>query len=447
MIKKIIGISAAALCAMTVTACSGGADTGNASDKETSSEHAADEMQEHGAVLPLPDISGDMKAKGAKEDMSGLVNKYKPHVTLAEYKGIKVTKGDAYEMTDEEVEADLEMLFERLKSFEDVTEGGVTREGDNLTLTTDATLDGQPYDGYSLKDQNYEIGSGFITEDFDKQLTGKKAGEEFEMNVKFPDDYMDEELLGDGEISLNGKTLVFKAKISSIQRAVEESLNDEWVKAHQDELKEYGYDGASTISELKAKIKSIGDEDRARSLLEDRGGEALSQVVANSKFASYPEDELNLLKEQTKANIQQEYEAYKEMLEVNSIEEYLEAGYDIKGENALEDYATGQAQQYLQNKMAVTLIADDAGIEIGEEDIKKLGNDMAHYYGFDNYEAMLAQYEDQVRESAVFEALYNKVITYLGSQSDPSIEPEEPEADMMEIMSEESAETETSSAE
>ena len=103
--------------------------------------------------------------------------------------------------------------------------------------------------------------------------------------------------------------------------------------------------------------------------------------------------------------------------------------------------------QYLQNKMAVTLIADDAGIEIGEEDIKKLGNDMARYYGFDNYEAMLAQYGDQVRESAVFEALYNKVVTYLGSQSDPSLEPEEPEADMMEIMSEESAETETSSAE
>ena len=441
MLKKILGISAVAFFAVTTVACSSGTDSGSTADTAASADQDAGETQAHGAALVLPDISGDMKAKGAKTDISALVDKYKPHVELAEYKGVKVTAGEAYEMTEAEVDEDLEMLVESLKKYEDITDGGTTQDGDALTLTTEATLDGQPYDGYSFQDQYYEIGSGYITEEFDKQLTGRKAGEEFEMDVKFPDDYMDDEFLADGEVSLNGKTLHFKSKISAIERATEEVLNDEWVKAHQDDLADYGYDGTNTVEELKAKIKSVNDENSAKSLLEERGGEALSHVIADSVFSSYPEDELNTIKEQTKSNLEQEYEAYKEMLGVSSLEEYLATGYDIDGDNALEEYATGQAQQYLQNKMAVTLIAEDAGIEVGEDDIQKVGNDMAMYYGFENYDSMIKQYGDAVKESALFEALYVKVISYLGSLSDPSLEPSDEENMIIEDLEEVEEET------
>lgn len=424
MLKKILGISAVAFFAVTAAACSSGTDAGSTADTAAGADQDTGETQAHGTALALPDVSGDMKAKGAKVDISALVNKYKPHVELAEYKGVKVTAGEAYEMTPEEVENDLEMLAESLKKYEDVTEGGTTQDGDALTLTTEATLDGQPYEGYSFQDQHYEIGSAYIAEEFDKQLVGKKAGEDFEIKVTFPDDHMEEEFLEDGEISLNGKTLVFKVKISSIERAVEEKIDDAWVKAHQEELAAYGYEGVNTLEELKVKIKSVNDEYRAKSLLDERGGEALSYVISQSKFSSYPEDELNLYKEQTKKNLEQEYEAYKDMLGVSTLEEYLEMGYEIKGESALDEYATNQAHQYLQNKMTITLIADSAGIEAGEEDIKKTGNEMAKYYGIDSYESMIEQYGDDVKESALFETLYSKVISYLGSQSDPSLEKE-----------------------
>lgn len=441
MLKKIIGISAAAFFAITAAACSTGTDSGSSADTAVNADQDTDETQAHGAALVLPDVSGDMKAKGEKTDISALVDKYKPHVELAEYKGVKVTKGDAYEMTAEEVEDDLDMLAESLKKYEDVTEGGTTQEGDELTITTEATLDGQTYDAYSFQDQFYEIGSDYISEDFDKQLVGKKAGDEFEIKVSFPDDYMEEEFLDEGEVSLNGKTLVFKTKISTIERAAEEELNDEWVKAHQEDLTAYGYDGANTLEELKAKIKSVNDEYRANNLLEERGGEALSYVISQSKFSSYPEDEINLYKDQTKTNIEQEFETYKDMLGVSTLEEYLKMGYEIEDENALDKYATDQAQQYMQNKMAITLIADAVGIEAGEEDIKKTGNDMAQYYGIESYDAMVAQYGESVKESALFETLYSKVLLYLGSQADPSLEPETSEDILTDDLTEEEAET------
>ena len=441
MLKKILGISAVAFFAVTAAACS----TGSTADTAVTADQDAEGTETHGAVLPLPDVSGDMKAKGAKTDISALAEKYKPHVELAEYKGVKVTKGDAYEMTAEEVEDELEMMAEGLKEYEDVTEGGTTQEGDFVTITTEATLDGQPYDIFSLQDQDYEIGSEYIAEDFDNQLVGKKAGEEFEIKVTFPDDYMEEEFLDEGEVSINGKTIVFKTKISSIERAAEEKLDDEWVKAHQEDLEAYGYDGANTLEELKAKIKSVNDEYRAKSLLEERGGEALSYVISQSKFSSYPEDELNLYKDNTKANMEQEYEAYKDMLGVSTLEEYLEMGYEIKGESALDEYATDQAQQYLQKKMVITLIADAAGIEAGEEDINEIGNKMAQYYNMESYDAMIAQYGEKVKENMLFQTLYTKVISYLGSQADPSLEPETSEDDILmdDIMEEES---ETSAA-
>ena len=452
MLKKIFGISAIALCAAGAVACSSGSTsgTGEGTSAAADASTGAEDAQAQGTPLAVPDISADMKAKGEKVDLSAQIEKYKPLVKLAEYKGVKVAKGEVYAMTDEELTEELDMMRESFKKFEDITESGTTQEGDALTLTAEATLDGQPYEDYTLQDQYYEVGSQLIAEDFDKQLVGKKANEDFEISVTFPSDYIDEELLEEGETSLNGKTLIFKSKISKIERPSEETMNDDWVKNHKEDLAAYSYDNVNTVDELKALIKKDTDENRAKSLLQERGSEALSYVISQSEFTSYPEDELNTLKEQTKSNIQQEYEAYKDMMSVNSLEEYLKNAYEMEGESALDDYATQQAQQYLQNKMAVTLIADAAGIEIGEDDVKALGDEMALYYGFDSYEAMQKQYGDSVRESAVFEALYDKVVSYLGSESDPSLEPEEGSEEMIELETpaETGAETqaETSSA-
>ena len=454
MLKKIFGISAIALCAAGAVACSSGStsETGtNTSAAADAASTGAEDAQAQGTPLAVPDVSADMKAKGEKVDLSAQVEKYKPLVKLAEYKGVKVAKGDVYEMTEEELTEELDMMRESFKKFEDITEGGTTQEGDALTLTAEATLDGQPYEDYTLQDQYYEVGSQLIAEDFDKQLAGKKANEDFEISVTFPADYIDEEMLEEGETSLNGKTLIFKSKISKIERPSEETMNDDWVKNHKEDLAAYSYDNVNTVDELKALIKKDTDENRAKFLLQERGSEALSYVISQSEFTSYPEDELNTLKEQTKSNIQQEYEAYKDMMSVNSLEEYLKNAYEMEGESALDDYATQQAQQYLQNKMAVTLIADAAGIEIGEDDVKALGDEMALYYGFDSYEAMQKQYGDSVRESAVFEALYDKVVSYLGSESDPSLETEAASEESLEIEAETqestgSAESETSSA-
>lgn len=452
MLKKIFGISAVALLSAGAVACSTGSSSGSGNETEVSGDLSDSDVsnQAVGNPLTIPDISDALKAKGEKVDMSAQVEKYKPLVKLADYKGVKVTKDDAYEMTDEELEEELDMMLESFKTFDDVTEGGSVQEGDALTLSAEATLDGEPYADYTLQEQYYEVGSDLISDEFDKQLIGKKAGEDFEMSVTFPDDYMDEELLDDGQASLNGKTLLFKSNISKIERAVAETMDNEWINNHKDDLAAYSYDNVTTVDELKAAIKKDTEENRAQSLLQQRGSEALSYVISQSEFTSYPEDELNTLMDQTKSNIEQEYEAYKDMMGVESLEEYLKTAYEIDGESALDDYAQQQAQEYLQSKMAVTVIADDAGIEIGEDDVKSVGDEMAMYYGFDSYDAMAQQYGDSVRESAVFEALYEKVVSYLGSVSDPSLEPDESddfvmtEDDMIELDAEPEAESESS---
>ena len=444
-LKKIAGIAAIALCSLSVAACSGSGGDSKGEDTAVSDSASGDETVS-GRPLPRYDVSSKMKAKGEKVDMSELTQKYKPMVKLADYKGIAVTKDEAYEMTEEEIDEEMDYMLESFRKYDDLTAGGTVQDSDLLTVSSNATVDGQALDSFSFEDMDYQVGSAMIAEDYDKQLIGKKAGEEFDINVTFPEDYIDEERLSEGDISLNGKTVLFKTKISKIQRAVEESMNDEWVKAHQEELAEYSFDGVNTVAELRTKIKSATEESRAVSLIKEFGMEALDKLVANSEFLSFPEDELNALKEQNISNLEQEFEAYKEMLGVNSIEEYLEMAYEITGDSGKDDYATEQAKEYLKTKMTIVLVADAAGIEIGEEDVKNIGNDMALYYGFDSYDSMLSQYGDTFRESAVFEALYDKVVSYLGSEADPSLEPEDSDDIMPEDLTESETEAETSAA-
>ncbi len=423
MLKKIIGISAICLCAFTATACASGAGNGTETTADASGES-------QGKELPMPDITEDLKADGEKKDISDLVNKYKPMVTLADYKGVKVSDKKAYEMTEEELDNELEMMLASFKKYDDVTESGTTQDGDYITLKSEATVDGKAYENFTFDGQSYQIGSEMIAEEFDKQITGKKAGEDFEISVSFPEDAYDESMLEEGEISLNGKTVQFKCNISKIERPVEEKMDDEWVKNHKDELAYYGYDGTDTVKALKEKIKETTDKNAALSILKDRGREALSYVIKDSKF-SYPEDEVKVLKDQTLSNLEQEYEYYKDMIGVSTLEEYLEAAYEFKGDSAKDDYANKQAEEYLQNKMSIILIADEAGIEVGEEDLKKTGNDMAMYYGFDSYDAMVEQGGDNVKDNVLFETLFNKVMLYLGSLSDPSLETSTDETDGM----------------
>ena len=117
-----------------------------------------------------------------------------PVPMLGEYKGLEVPKRE-FEVTDEQVDAQLAMLQERLAKLQPVEDRAV-QKGDFVLMDFSGTQDGEPIEGAEGTDQVYEIGRGNLIPGFEEAIEGVLNGEEKVFDVTFPDDYHAEDARG-----------------------------------------------------------------------------------------------------------------------------------------------------------------------------------------------------------------------------------------------------------
>lgn len=160
-----------------------------------------------------------------------------PEVKLGDYKGLKVKKEDT-EATDEDVENELKSLQERNSRLV-VADDRVAQDGDTVSLDFEGFVDGEAFDGGKGENYPLELGSGSFIPGFEEQVCGHKVDEEFDVNVKFPEEYAEQ---------LAGKDAVFKCKIHEIKAKELPELDDDFAQSVSEDL--------NTIDELKADLKS-----------------------------------------------------------------------------------------------------------------------------------------------------------------------------------------------
>ena len=131
----------------------------------------------------------------------------KPEVTLGEYKGLEVEK-ITVEVTDEEIAA--ELVKEQEKNAREITvEGRPVVDGDIVDIDYAGTQDGVAFDGGTAQGQTLVIGSHSFIEGFEEQIIGHNVGDEFDINVTFPEEYHAPDLAG--------KPAVFAIKLNAIK--------------------------------------------------------------------------------------------------------------------------------------------------------------------------------------------------------------------------------------
>ncbi len=191
----------------------------------------------------------------------------KPEVTIENYKGIEVEKKVA-QISDDEINAEIDKARDRNARFIQESENAV-EDGDTVTLDFEGFVDGVAFDGG--KGENYElkIGSGSFIPGFEAQIVGHKIGEEFDVNVTFPEDYSAKDLAG--------KAATFKCTVKSLKQLPE--LDDEFVK----DVSEF-----DTVDEYKADIKSKLTE-RAEANAEREVENALAESLMSLLAAEIPE--------------------------------------------------------------------------------------------------------------------------------------------------------------
>lgn len=439
-IKVTAGIAAAAISALTLAACGGsGAQQGDSTAS---------------AAVAAKDYNGFYKHTA---------DVYKNYVKLGEYKGLDVTKIDRSneQVTDEDVNNQIEALKAQYTETQDVTEGGTTQKDDIITIDYTGKINGVEFEGGSAQGRTYTVGSRQFIEDLDKGLEGKQAGQDFDVNAKFPDDY--------GKEELNGKDAVFTVKISQIMRPSEPEINDDFVKAHADDLAKEGFGtGLATLDALKNGIKTSLAESAKKSNDQQVLGEVIEKLKETSEIKDYPAQELESLKTNRKSNLEQELEQYNsymsqlsgamvatdengetvtaestETTAAMTLDEYVKVSYGAENADAyVDEFAKG----YLATKMLVTLIADENNIDVSVDDINKAGEELASYYGYNSYQEIVEKFGAEVNCDTGYQVLYNKVSTLIAENSNEVKEAESEEAPATEETQASEEQSETSEA-
>ncbi len=160
-----------------------------------------------------------------------------PEVTLGQYKGLKAEK-KVIEVTEEVVAADLANLQERNARMVSVSDR-VAQLEDTANIDFEGFVDGVAFEGGKGEGFDLVLGSGQFIPGFEEQIVGKAIGEEFDVEVTFPEEYHASELAG--------KPAVFKTKINELKIKELPELDDEFAK----DISEF-----DTLEELKADIKA-----------------------------------------------------------------------------------------------------------------------------------------------------------------------------------------------
>ena len=222
---------------------------------------AYDEAVKELGLEPVDMPKVDVKEIGKDKDLVILaIVTVKPEVKLGEYKGLKL-KDIVHTVSDEDVDAEIKRRQERAARQVTVDDRAVEKD-DTANIDFEGFVDGVAFPGGKGENFDLVIGSGQFIPGFEDQIIGKKIGEEFDVSVKFPEDYHAEEL--------KGKDATFKTKVNSITVKELPELDDEFAK----DVSEF-----DTLAELKEDIKKNLTEKADAQTKQEKENAAVDKIV------------------------------------------------------------------------------------------------------------------------------------------------------------------------
>ncbi len=277
----------------------------------------------------------------------------KPDVTLGKYEGVTVTKIDT-SVTDEEVEKDIEAQLKR--NARTVTKDGAAENGDKVVIDFDGSVDGEHFEGGKAEYYTLELGSHSFIDNFEDQIVGHKAGDEFDVNVTFPENYQ--------EKSLAGKAAVFAIKLHEVKTDEVPTLDDEYVSDTTD---------FDTVDEYKADVKKqleVRKENEAKRTKED---EALTKIVEKSDMDlpdAMVDTQVNNIIQDYSRNLAQSGLSFQQFLQ-----------YSGQTIDKFRENTRPEAIKRIKTSLCLEKIAEEQKLEATDEDVDKKIDDMAKQYG------------------------------------------------------------------
>ena len=316
-----------------------------------------------------------------------------PEIKLGEYKGVKAEK-EKLDITEEKLNEEIERLRANAAKLKEVEEKTAAELNDVVNINFEGFIDGEAFEGGKAEGFDLTLGSKSFIDTFEEQITGHKKGDEFDVNVTFPENY--------GAANLSGKPALFKVKVNSIKRKEEAELND-------DLAKELGYD---SLEDLKSKTKENLTKREENRIESDFRNKVVEKVVENVSV-EVPE-------QLVQKEIQYRMSEFAQQLQMQgmSIEQYFE----MTGQNAekMRETLKESAEKSIKAQLVLDEIAKVENISATDEDVNKEIEKMAEMYGVEkdvilndvkksgNYARFLDNTKYQIKNRKTIDFLVNE---------------------------------------
>lgn len=319
---------------------------------------AYDEAVAEAAINPVSQPEIDIVTIGEEDKpfVFSAVVFTKPEVKLGTYKGVEIEKVE-YKVSDADVDAEIAAMREKNSRMVTV-EDRAAKNGDIATIDYEGFADGVAFEGGKGTDYDLTLGSGTFIPGFEEQIEGKNIGEEFDVNVKFPEEYHSEDL--------KGKDATFKVALKGLKVKELPELDDEFAK----DVSEF-----ETVDELKADVRAKLEKtaaDKTKAEVENR---ALDAAVEGA--------DIDLPDCMVDNQVEKMLEDYSYRLQSQGIDMKMYLQYTQMTEEALKEQMKPTAKKQVLGGLVLEKIAEAEGLEATDEDVEKEFSKIAETYNME----------------------------------------------------------------
>lgn len=294
-------------------------------------------------IVPVVQPTVDITA--LSQDGITIVYKFisKPEVKLGKYKDLGIKKEKA-KVTKEEINTEIESLRNKYAEII-VKENGSVELGNTAVIDFKGVVDGKELEGGSGENYPLEIGSNTFIPGFEDALIGMKLNETKDINLTFPENYVED---------LKNKDVTFTVTIKEIKERKLPELNEDFYK-------DLGYEDVKTNEELENKVKEHLLEHKNH----DIDNKYLEEVLKKASENMTVEINEEIIHDEIHRMINQ----YSEQLRMQglSIEQYLE--FTKSTMHDLESQMKPEAESRVKERYLLESVAEEEKIEVTKEEV------------------------------------------------------------------------------
>lgn len=337
-------------------------------------------IMNEGKILPVIEPKIDLVSCDDDKLEVKFVFVVEPKIELGEYTNLKVKK-EKIKVTKEEVKERIDALLNDYAEL--VEKEGKVENGDIAVIDFKGLKDGVAFDGGTSENYSLTIGSNTFIPGFEDGVIGMGVGEEKDIELTFPEDYMSEEL--------KGQKVVFKVKVNEIKTR-------EVPKLDKDFFDDLAMEGVTNKEELEHEITHELEHQKEHEAEHAYEEKCLEKAANNMKA--------QIADELVDDEVEHMYNEFMQRMAMQGISEEMYYQYTKSKKEDITSKMKEEALKRVQYRYLLKEIIKVEKIKVTDKDAKAKLKEMTKMYNVDEETILKEVSMDNIK----FELMYQKAL-------------------------------------